>query len=296
MNLFQTKVFRQISRWIVGIISAVLLAAVIWKQDWTAIGNLVTSVRGWLILVAGIVSMLIGQVFAALRWLTLLRIENPNYPFRNALRLTLICAFVSTFLPTTTGGDIVRIAGLTDRSRAAGVAVVAMDRIVSLSSMVLLIPVSIPILSLPQVKTNSFFPFLKSFLKDLEQNLITWRKHPGTLAIAFFLAIGSFASGWTCIWILTKGLYLDVSFWQIVGASVWIYMAGLLPIAINGLGIQEVGYVYFYGLFGVAPAMAATLGLLNRLTYLLSVSSGGIWLAFSPEIAKSIQGRHESLS
>ena len=296
MNLLKTEFFRLFSRWIIGFISVALLAWVIWKQDWTAFGNLITSQRGWLILAAGIASMLLVQVFAALRWLILLRIENPTYPFRNALRLTLIGAFTSFFLPTTTGGDIVRIVGLTDRSRAAGVAIVAIDRIVSLSGMVLLIPVSIPTISAPLIKTNSISPLLKSFLEDLKQNLIVWRKYPGTLAKALFLALGSFAWGWITVWIFAKGLNLEVNYWQIVGAGVWIYMAGLLPIAINGLGIQEAGYVYFYGLLGVTPALAATLGLLIRLTYLLSVSSGGIWLAFSPEIVKSIQGRHKSLS
>jgi hypothetical protein len=40
---------------------------------------------------------------------------------------------------------------------------------------------------------------------------------------------------------------------------------------------------------GLLEQFAAPLGLLTRLTYLLSVSPGGIWLAVSPEIKNSIQ-------
>lgn len=302
--------WRSLLIWFARLVTVALLIWVAWKQDWRALGSLLSSSQGILILVATVGSMLIGQVCAAQRWVTLLRVENPSFSFTRALRLTLIGAFTSLFLPTTAGGDVVRIVNLDDRNQAARVSVVAMDRIVSVVSMVFLCPFSLIVIfpyldhlkfgmatgfivlfviSEPS-KIHRFFAPVLSFLKDLKGNLLAWHKYPGRLVQAFFLALGSNAFGWVSVWLLAMGLNVHASYLQVVAAGVWIYMAGLLPIAINGLGVQEAGYIYLYGLISTTPiSLAATLGLLTRLVYVLAVLPGGLWLVMSPEIQRSLR-------
>jgi uncharacterized membrane protein YbhN (UPF0104 family) len=290
--------WRSILRWLARLVTLGLLAWIAWKLDWRALGSLLTSGQGILILIASVGSMFIGQVCAAQRWVTLLRVENPAFSFTRAFRLTLIGAFASLFLPTTAGGDVVRIVSLDDRDRAASVSVVAMDRIVSVVSMVFLLPFSLVVIYpyLNHLKIGVvvglivFLAPVISFLEDLKGNLLSWRKYPGQLAQAFFLALGSNAFSWFSVWILARGFYINVTYWQVMAAGVWIYMAGLLPIAINGLGIQEASYVYLYGLISAVPAsLAATLGLMTRLVYVLAVLPGGLWLVLSPEIRQSLR-------
>jgi uncharacterized membrane protein YbhN (UPF0104 family) len=309
MKAYNTTWFRGHFRWFARLVTIGLLGWVAWKQDWKALGSILSNSQGILILIASVGSMLIGQICATIRWLILLRVENPNFYFSQAFKLTLISAFASLFLPTTAGGDMVRIVSLKDRNRAASVSVVAIDRIVSVASVISLVPLSIialyPYLGSPKIGLvtgfavclavaepswmRRFFTPIISFLKDLKKQLLSWRQYPGRLALAFFLALGSNALGWLSVWLISLALSIHVSYWLVVAVGVWIYAAGMLPIAINGLGVQETGYVYFYELISAASdTLAATLGLLTRLVYVLAVLPGGIWLAFSPEIRHSL--------
>jgi glycosyltransferase 2 family protein len=297
-------------RWLARLVTVGLLAWVAWKQDWRALGSLLSSTQGILIFIASVGSMLLGQVCATLRWLTLLRVETPSFSFSRAFKLTLIGVFASLFLPTTAGGDLVRIVGLDDRERAASISVVAMDRIVSVIGVAFLLPLSlfitvpyleyiqigmltglIVLLAVPEPSgMRRFFSPVVSFLKNLKESLFAWRKHPERLAQALVLAICSNACGWVSVWILAMGLNIQVSYWEIVAMGVWIYAAGFLPFAINGLGVQEALYVYLYALISATPAsLAATLALLVRLVYVVAVLPGGIWLFLSPEIRQLLR-------
>jgi uncharacterized membrane protein YbhN (UPF0104 family) len=299
--------WRSILRWPARLITLGLLVWVAWRQDWKALGDLFTTRNGILVLAASVSCMLIGQVFASQRWVVLLRIENPVFPFWRAFRLTLIGAFASLFLPTTAGGDIVRIASLDDRDRVASVSVVAMDRIISFLSVVFLLPFSLLILyphlhssgvvaawailgATEPGKIGRFFSPVMKFLGELKSSLFSWRKHPWRLTAAFFLALGSNAFSWFSVWMLARELNIQATYWQIAAAGVWIYAVGLLPIAINGLGIQEASYVYIYEVISnTSASLSATLGLLTRLVYILAILPGGIWLLLKPEIRQSLR-------
>lgn len=309
MKSSNTTRFQGHFRWLARVVTVGLLGWVAWKQDWRALGSILSSSQSILILIASVGSMFISQISATIRWLILLRVHNPHFSLIQAFKLTLISAFASLFLPTTAGGDMVRIISLNDRDRAASVSVVAIDRTVSVASVILLVPLSIialfPYLSsftlgggigfalcLAVAETSwlrRFFAPLIAFLKDLKIQLLSWRQYPGRLAMAFLFAMGSNALGWFSVWLLSLALNIDISYWFVVAVGVWIYAAGMLPIAINGLGVQETAYVYLYGLIStVSDTLAATLGLLTRLVYVLAVLPGGIWLVFSPKIRHSL--------
>ena len=275
-------------RILAALLTIVLMSWVIWKQDWRALVVLATTARGLGFLAASIGFAILGQMFASWRWMTLLREHNRAFPFFRAVKLTFISSFASLVLPTTTGGDIVRIVGVDDRDGPARVSVVAIDRIVSLASMLSLLPFAILSLGWKNLLVSSFFVSGKKFLNDLWDEVLRWRKHPLALAAAFVLSLASFAAGWGSAWALCLGLGINVTYQNVVASGVWIYLIGILPISINGLGLQEAGYVYLYGLLGVAAGPAATLGLLVRLVYTIAVLPGGVWLAIDPDLRARI--------
>ena len=67
---------------------------------------------------------------------------------------------------------------------------------------------------------------------------------------------------------------------------VWLMMAvsmiavvTALPLSLNGLGIKEGAYVFFFGLAGIAAPQALALALLSRgLTLVVSLIGGAIYL------------------
>ncbi len=288
-------------------LTIMLLAWVIWKQDWEAFTNIIASSRGIMLMIIGLISMLMGQIFGALRWAILLRAHNSRFKFSDSLRLTLIGSFASLILPTTTGGDVVRIVGLSDRDYASCVASVTIDRLVSISATLSLLPLSLyiigpflgahyhivrffPVAILLSLGLDGVVRMVRSFFNNLMQNLLSWRNHPIHLGIAYLFALASNGCGWASVWILASVIDIHATYLQVVAAGVWIYIAGLLPISINGLGVQEAGYIYLYSLWGVKSSTAATLGILTRLIYILSVLPGGMWLMFNPTMRKSIRG------
>jgi uncharacterized membrane protein YbhN (UPF0104 family) len=98
----------------------------------------------WLVLI--LVSLVVLILMAALRWWVLSRVAEEGRDFGSCLRLTLIGAFFSTFLPGFTGGDIARLwYAVKERKgkRVEGVTVILFDRFLGLSAMFLLAAVGI---------------------------------------------------------------------------------------------------------------------------------------------------------
>src|SRR5574341_26189 len=56
-------------------------------------------------------SLLVSRMFVIARWHVLLRSGGVKIPFSHTTELTLTGLFASNFLPTTIGGDVVRLAG-----------------------------------------------------------------------------------------------------------------------------------------------------------------------------------------
>ncbi len=103
-----------------------------------------------------------------LRWYFLLRGSGVNLPFRQSLEITFVGLFTSNFLPTTVGGDIIRLAAaskLTNQPvQIAGSLV--MDRLMGILGMVLVSPlgayqvITQGVLAATQLAAFAGFPFL----------------------------------------------------------------------------------------------------------------------------------------
>jgi SAM-dependent methyltransferase/uncharacterized membrane protein YbhN (UPF0104 family) len=258
--------------------------------NWQDVFRLLRVSSSWGYFSAGVVFLFGSQVFASWRWWVLLRAKIPGFPFVETMRLTLVGSFLSNFLPSSTGGDVVRVIGISREGLSEALSSVLVDRLISVASMAALLPLAYPtfgslvlgklswIAGSGMAVCRDFSETMRSSLVKLWRALRAWFRYPKRLVTAFVLAWGSFACGWGGVWMLARALDISISYVQIVAAGTLIFFLGLLPLSVNGIGIQEAGYVYLYSLLGVGSPKAAALALLVRAVYLLAVLPGGFWM------------------
>jgi uncharacterized protein (TIRG00374 family) len=101
------------------LIALALLVYLLSQQGWQEIATAIHQIPFWrLALALGL--MFISRIAVAARWHVLLRGADLKIPFRQSLRITFAGLFASNFLPTTIGGDVVRLAGAIHQHRLAG--------------------------------------------------------------------------------------------------------------------------------------------------------------------------------
>lgn len=290
-------------RWIGTILPLALLVYVLSQQGWDAFWNALKQIPPWAF-AAAVLIMLASRLAVCARWYVLLRSAGMAISFGQCTRLVFAGLFASNFLPTTVGGDIARLAGALQLrlDAATSTASLVMDRLVGMAGMATLLPVGLPYVigSLNQASFQpAAFPFPLAmaplagrlrpfwakgigFLQSLWQVFTLWIHHPWALVAALLWTYGHMVCIFTTVWILFLGMGQSVSWWTIGGLWVLNYFITLLPISINGLGVQEMAITYIYSSFaGVSFQSGLALAVLIRLLSLLASLPGA---AFIPGI------------
>ena len=123
------------------IIALALLAWLLAKQDWTVIWSHLSKLPLWII-AAAFLLYLIGQVLNAWRWHILLRAQKVAIKFKQTMKIVFAGAFASNFLPTTIGGDVIRLVGVNVYTGNQGMsfASLVLDRLVDLAAFITVAP------------------------------------------------------------------------------------------------------------------------------------------------------------
>ncbi len=263
-----------------------LLSRVGWGEAWQTIRQL-TAWRILLVLVLVFVSRL--ATFG--RWYTLLKEQTPTLTITDTLKLTFAGLFASNVLPTTIGGDVLRLAGAVrlGLSTSLAAASLVVDRLVGMTGMALMLPFSLPVLSAYLRSRNLAAPAagmvvplidrLKNGVRKVLQNLRFWSKHPLILLKALGFTLIHQVIIYLIIRILIEGMGETLSFWQIAGIWSLTYFINLLPISINGLGLQEVTITNLFTLLGgLSPATSIALALILRLVWLIGSLPGAFFI------------------
>ena len=263
-----------------------LLSKVGWGEAWQTIRQL-TAWRIAFVLVLVFVSR-----FATFgRWYMLLKDQTPTLSLTETLKLTFAGLFASNVLPTTIGGDVLRLAGAVrlGLSTSLAAASLVVDRLVGMTGMALMVPFSLPGLSaylhsrsLSAPAGSMAFPFfsrVKRGFKKVLDDLRFWSKHPLILIKALGFTFIHQVAIYLIIRILIEGMGETLGFWQIAGIWSLTYFITLLPISINGLGLQEVTITNLYTLFGgLSPATSIALALILRLVWLIGSLPGAFFI------------------
>ena len=281
-----------------------LLVVLIQQQGWDEIGRTVARIEPWILwLSLGI--MLISRTAVSMRWYVLLKEVDERASLLDSLRITYAGLFASNFLPTTIGGDVVRFAACLQLrfDAAVSTASLVVDRLVGMAGMALVLPwglaraaqVGLPALGAQSAPLAAgagaglagrlrakAFDFIRRILSYFQ----LWAKRPRGLALALFFTLIHQACLYLTIRLMLDGMAgagdQPVGWLRIAGIWSLVYFITLLPVSINGYGVQEVSTTLLYAhLGGISTEAAAAVALLQRLVQMAASLPGAF---FAPGI------------
>lgn len=221
-----------------------------------------------------------------------MRSADTGITIRQSLRLTFAMLFSSNFLPTTIGGEVVRLAGAIRLGfdRATCVASLVVDRLVGMTGMAMALPFGLPgyiqYITKPTVAGSLAIPWLRPivgkfqrFMHDILQALAIWLQKPTSLLSALGFTWVHMLCTFSMVWLLLAGMGEAIPFWLVMGLWSATYFVTLLPISINGMGVQELAMTYFYvAIGGISASNGLTLALLMRLLQMIASLPGALFI------------------
>lgn len=263
-----SKLERPLRLFIKAAFSAVAIGGLIAGINWEELPRLIVGYR-WEFAAVAFIGLAIQFPISGLKWLAALRVCNVDLSFTRLTRFYCISHFVGQFLPTSIGGDAYRayrvLPLVQPHSRA--VTSIVIDRIVGLGALLFLGAVGAVFLMdhfrLPQGYLTAlgfgtvaavgagaalylgWFGVIRKKLQhlkmvaairgDLRQLLRAgWRWLPLLLMAFVFqlIAVG-------IVYLLFLGAGSEIGFAEVCLIAALSGVAGILPLAINGIGVTE---------------------------------------------------------
>ena len=269
------------------LVATVLIILLIQQEGWDKIVEAVKRISLFSFLLA-LASLLISRLFVIARWHVLLRSGGVKIPLSRSIELTLMGLFANNFLPTTVGGDVVRLAGIMQMGfdRAICVASIAADRLVGMAGMLFTLPFGlVPAwASLQEILSGSLAlvaPLQRpiNFARRTLQTFSVWFHQPKALMTALVCTWGNMLFIFGSVYFLIEGLGGHVDFWLVAGLYSLAYFITLIPISINGLGVQELALAYFFLHVGsLSAATSVSMAVLIRIIFMLASLPGALFL------------------
>jgi len=274
-----------------GTILAVgLLIYLLSRQGWSEIVSAAGQIAWWRFVLA-LILVMISRFAVAGRWHVLMHSAGTGITPRQSIRLTFAMLFSSNFLPTTIGGDVVRLAGAIRLGfdQAISLASLVVDRLIGMTGMAMALPFGIPAYiqyatSLPATSItipwlNPIAEKIRRFLHDLMLALKVWINKPRSLLGALGFTWMHMLCTFAMIRLLLGGMGEHISFWLVMGLWSATYFITLIPISINGMGVQELAITFFYvAIGGIFQSSGLTLALLMRLLQMIASLPGALFI------------------
>lgn len=282
------------------ILALALLIYLLSQQGWDEILAALRQISvTHLLLAFGL--MIISRLAAVGRWHILLVSSGLEITYWQSLRITFAGFFASNFLPTTIGGDVVRLAGAVQQrlDPAIAAASLVVDRLVGLAGMLLAVPFGVPGViqadifnqlqsgqrSTPSTGLLIWSPVQKIILKalDIIKRLLAaagiWLRQPRSLLISLIFTWINMLCLFGILDLLVGDLEKPTSFWLIGGLYALVYLFTLIPISINGYGLQEVSMTFLFNqVAGVSLPSALTAALLFRTLMVAASLPGAVFV------------------
>ncbi|OGO36114.1 MAG: hypothetical protein A2W35_19270 [Chloroflexi bacterium RBG_16_57_11] len=297
------------------LISIILLIDLLYQQGWEQIFAVIRQIPPWrLILALGL--MIISRFAVAARWHVLLHSAdapgNDPITFRQTLRITFAGLFASNFLPTTVGGDLVRFAGIIQvgYDAAVGAASLIADRLVGMAGMAMAVPLSFPVLLITDwtglgggfsEHTAKLEPGLavtvlgrwarkiwssgQRAIRRIYEALKFWLKQPRALLTALGYTWVNMLCLFGVLSLIVNSQGQAMPLWLIGGLYSLVYFVTLIPISINGYGLQEFTMTLIFSNLGRASISEGLAAALVFRTIMMLVSLPGA--LFVPDILAS---------
>ena len=308
------------------LISVVLLALIAWKVDLPLFAQRFAGLDPRLFACAFVLVFLV-QVLSAGSWLTLLRVKTAEIRFFALLRVMLMGSFFGTFLPSSSGSDVVNTlfvgrmirggrldsAGSLLTVRVLGIFVLLLlalfgsflfdtgaggDGFLLLSGALLAGIVSAFLMirseRIRDVLERVTAPFgggrLIRFLQRAYGALAQYWRETAVMGRVLFLAVCIQLVRISSVYVIARSLGVGVPFHYYLVFIPMISIVLMLPVSIGGLGVREGGYIYLFSLIGVGQEAALSISLASFVMHLLLAVLGGTIYLFAG--APAAQGKN----
>ena len=296
------------------IIGVGLVVFLFWALDIQEIISNIRGIDGRYLLYAA-VPYLLFIVLSAWRWQVLLDFRRFGIRFMDTLRIYFISLFFNNLLPTTVGGDMMRVAYTMKERRADALATVLVDRILGFVGLFIFALFAVLYLLVESNETE-FLPFMVIGLTVVI--LITYVFF-SERAYSFFspairkmkvLKIGErinrlheagteYGGAWGLISlcvaqsVIIQATLAIAPFFVLLGmghsevgiVSFFIYVPiinviSMIPVSLNGLGVRENSYVILFSRVGLDGEVSLAVSLVSFFVIFLFSLIGGLFFIF----------------
>ena len=260
---------------------------------------------------------MLAAFFSSLRWKLLI---PHSMKTKRLFSMYMIGSFFNTCMPGTIGGDAVKAyylsselkksqkSAVSGREASIAVASVFMDRYVGFSAMLVISMIAFPFgfRYLEGTPVKWFMPIVLAvfisgsivvfkfrfgerlrFLFKVYEYFKIYSKRRDILFKAFLYSVFVQISGIFAVYILSRGIALDIPFLSLLIFVPIIILISFIPVSISGIGLREGAFVIFLGTIGVPPDLSVTLSIL----WFLSVVVASLWGLFEYLRFKAVLGR-----
>lgn len=308
-------------KWLAAVKAAVSILLIWYLFDRVDVSRVVSRVQGLdaTEAVLALVVLVLQVALVTVRWWLVARVTATVLRAAAALRILVIGMFFNQTLPSSVGGDAVRVWLVTRENIPLGKAVnvVLCDRVLALVVLVALIGLSLPAIYarvgdpatqalltlLVAISGGAFGMFL--LLGDRFAVLLArWRltrpfgqlasdfgllfKRPIPVAALIALSAAIHLMTVATVVLLAWGLELRIGFIDAFAIVPTVLLLTTLPISVAGWGVREGAMVAGFGFVGLPADDALALSVLYGLAQVAVALPGGlVWLAGRPRSAGS---------
>lgn len=317
--LEQKAIISRIARFVV---SAALL---LWLLRMVQFEELKTALYDskWFLFIISTLIAWARLIVASCRWHIILAADSTNISIFRLFYWYMIASFFNIFLPTAMGGDIMRIYELAkyNSKKAEAVASVLMERILGLFALIGMATVALFLsaqarhepriyVSVLVISSVSFMVSVLLFYPPFSRAIIRFsgrvrlgkigaklgnahnafyklQVHRKAIILAFSVSILFQVIGVFCIYLIGMALDINAPLPFYFLSLPIIYLVTMVPVSINGMGVREGAFVFFFTSIGNSTASALMLSFLSFAQLIATGLLGGILYIAHPWLYKS---------
>ncbi|HEY3051359.1 MAG TPA: lysylphosphatidylglycerol synthase transmembrane domain-containing protein [Gaiellaceae bacterium] len=298
------------------IVTGLCLAYLIWKIDLGRTLHVIADADPWYLLLA-LALMVVTILPMAWRWQLLLRAKGVEDELPWLTRAYFVSYAAGQILPTSVGGDAVRIYETAKRHPGhgdTGAATVLLERAIGGAATLVLAAVGF-LLAVGHYDVGAYlwieaffvvatvvfgfllfsrrarpllrlgrpllaFVRLDQLVARVYQAMHSYRDHVGVLFAVFAVTLGVQAVRVLAVWLSGEAVGIDLSPrpYYVMGPLLFLVM--LIPFTVNGFAVRESFFVSFLGNLGVDPDQAFAAGFLFFVITILMAAPGAVILAW----------------
>jgi uncharacterized membrane protein YbhN (UPF0104 family) len=299
-------------------VSVVLLAVLFSRIDVERLWTSARRASPWWLAFA-LVLLLVNTIAATWRWRVLLDAQDIFVRRRRLFASWLVAQFFNNFLPSNVGGDVIRISDTAKPagSKTLATTIVLIDRGVGLLGLGLVAalgataagaihPAALPIwpvwlwagfligamASAPAViapggfgrllqPLTVFHPeWVGERINTVTTVLARFRERPAALAECFGGAVFVQFSLVVFYFVVAYALRLHVSMWDLAVIVPVSFVVQLLPVSVNGFGVREATFTFYFTRIGQPIESALLLSLVAQaLVMIFSLAGAAVYIA-----------------